>query len=116
MSSNKPFKIGDKVSELLSIGVRQNYRKIIDQSSGLRISQTLFCKATNLLIKDGYKTFQIITDKDNDRAISFYKSFDVKIEESNIYDNQKQILFKLNLQNYGINMMPLKIGGRLTGK
>ena len=54
-------------------------------------------------MKDGYKTFQIITDKNNDRAISFYKSFDVKAEKSNINNDRKQILFKLNLDKFDNN-------------
>ena len=98
-------RIEGNVSELLSLGVKSNYRKLIDKSSKLRISHTLFCNAAKALIKDGYKTFQIITDKNNDRAISFYKSFDVKAEKSNINNDKKQILFKLNLQNFDTNTL-----------
>ena len=69
-------RIESNVSELLSLGVKSDFRKIIYNSNKLRISQILFCNAANSLMKDGYKTFQIITDKNNDRAISFYKSFE----------------------------------------
>ena len=97
-------KIGDKVSELLSIGIKSNYRKVIDQSSGLRISHVLYCNAAMFLKREGYKTFQVITDKNNKRAISFYKKYNEKSKKVKYSDREKQILFKLDLRKFDIDI------------
>jgi ribosomal protein S18 acetylase RimI-like enzyme len=93
----KKADINNNTSELLSIGVKKNYRKLVDSSSKLRVSHTLFINAAKFLAEEGYEVLQIITDKNNDRAISFYKSFDVKLDKSEIYKGSKQILFKLDI-------------------
>ena len=90
----------NKTSELLSIAVDTKYRKHRDAQSGLRISHALFQGAAKFLKNNGNKRFNVITDKNNDRAISFYKNYEVELIDSNFYDNDEQLLFSLDLNNF----------------
>ena len=49
-------------------------------------------------------------------AISFYKSFDVKAEKSNINNDKKQILFKLDLQNFDTNTLKNNMNNEVDPK
>jgi ribosomal protein S18 acetylase RimI-like enzyme len=103
----KKTDINHNTSELLSIGVKKKYRKLVDSSSKLRVSHTLFINAAKLLAEEGYEVLYIITDKNNDHAISFYKSLGVKLEKSEIYNESKQILFKLDIMGL-VNIQVIK--------
>jgi len=102
LSIKRKTAIADNTSELLSIAVDPNYRKIIDKPSGLKISHYLFQNAAKFLKVNGFNKFQIITDKNNDRAISFYNNYDVKLQNLNFYNSNDQILLSLDLNFFSI--------------
>jgi len=85
----------DKIAELLSLGVLKKYLNIIDEATGLRFSHLLFCSMVDDLKKDDVKILRVVTRRDNEKALKFYRKYGAQIVDNNYPD--KSYLLHLDL-------------------
>lgn len=85
----------DKIAELLSLGVLKEYLNNIDEATGLRFSHLLFRSMVADLKKDAVKILRIVTRRDNEQALKFYRQYGAQIVDKNYPD--QSYLFHLDL-------------------
>ena len=91
-SSNIPR----ETTEIISIGVKKEFRNHVISNSSLKISSIIFLEILNSLKSRNEKFLQVITEKNNKRAIKFYKKMGMVLTESEL-SSHKDILFRLTL-------------------
>ena len=91
-SSNIP----GKTTEIISIGVKKEFRNHVISNSSLKISSLIFLEILNSLKSRNEKFLQAITEKNNKRAIKFYKKMGMVLTESEL-SSHKDIVFRLTL-------------------
>lgn len=82
----------DNIGEVLSFGVLEEYRKVEDAATGLRISHLLFKNVIEYLRNEDFRKMQVSVEKDNKRALSFYLSYTTSIEDDNLGGSNQSLL------------------------
>ena len=75
---------------------KKEFRNHVISNSSLKISSIIFLEILNSLKSRNEKFLQVITEKNNKRAIKFYKKMGMVLTESEL-SSHKDILFRLTL-------------------